>query len=415
MRLPAVCTQTDANSVTPVLHRTTTHTPTEKIRIAFVVHSFDLGGLERCITRLVNSLDEQAFEPHVVCLSRKGNAACLVRRPDVRVYELAKRPGNDWKIAGQLALLLKREAFHIVHSHNWGTLLETAVARRWADTPVWIHAERGTVLGTLQDTGLRTRLRAFAMKWALKKCNALISNAHSTARRVERLIGYPAKRIQVIPNGVESPDYQELPHLRSEIRKSLRLDSDVILSGSVGRLHEVKGFDILLHAVRRVLERSQQFHLLLVGDGPERPALEHLSSKLGITDHVHFAGYQARVVGWLAAMDIYVNSSHSEAMSQSLVEAISCGLPSVVTQVGDSEQVVGEPNACGIVVPPNDPDALAEALFTLLGSPQLRDVMANRALTRYRQRYTIEKMITAYEGLYRQLLPGTPAAPSLAR
>ena len=114
-----------------------------QVRIAFVVHTFDMGGLERCVARLVNRLDPARFEPMIVCMDRNGDAAGWLQRPDVPIVELRKRAGNDPAVIRRLAKTLRENRIDVVHSHNWGTLLETVLARRWAKTAYHGHAEHG--------------------------------------------------------------------------------------------------------------------------------------------------------------------------------------------------------------------------------------------------------------------------------
>ena len=99
-------------------------------RVAYVVYRFDVGGLERCVANLCNHLDRERFQPMVVCLERSGSAAAWLERDDVEVVELHKRAGNDLGVVRRLARVLKDRNVHVVHSHNWGTLVETAAARR---------------------------------------------------------------------------------------------------------------------------------------------------------------------------------------------------------------------------------------------------------------------------------------------
>ena len=139
------------------------------MRVAYVVCTFETGGLERCIARLCSHLDRDRFRPMVVCLSRSGAAADWIERDDVPIVELGKRAGNDPLLVRRLARTLKEDRVDVVHSHNWGRLVETSLARRWAGVPVHVHAERGTLMGDLNGGGLRSRLRAAVAAWRLMR------------------------------------------------------------------------------------------------------------------------------------------------------------------------------------------------------------------------------------------------------
>ena len=137
------------------------------IRIAFVVHGMQVGGIERSVTRIVAGLDRGRFEPVVICLDRTGPAATWLPK-DVSLVEIKKRSGNDLASIRRLASVFRNCKIDIVQSHNWGTLIETVIARKIAGVSRHIHAERGTVLGQVIASGWKHRVRSAAMKVALK-------------------------------------------------------------------------------------------------------------------------------------------------------------------------------------------------------------------------------------------------------
>lgn len=356
-------------------------------------------------------MDRERFLPTIICLQKSGGAAGWIERDDVEIVELKKRPGNDWRIIGKLAGALRERQIDVVHSHNWGTLLETTLARKRARTPVHIHAERGTVLGRVQGSGIRFRLRAMAMRWALNRVDTVMSNAVSVAGRVEEACGYSAELIHIIPNGVERPPVENEAKARQQIREEFGIPQSAFVAGSVGRLHAVKGFDIAVQAIDELRRGDREIHLLLVGDGPEEEKLRELVQSLDLNGLVHFAGRRDDIGRWLAAMDIFINTSHSEGMSQSLVEAMAAGLPLVVTDVGDSRLLAGEgEQSCGIVVPPNDAAALARAVMRLSEAPPSINDLARTAQFRHDKRFSVQRMADGFESLYLRLRPSADAS-----
>lgn len=372
------------------------------VRIGLIVHTFETGGIERHVAKLASRLDRRRFQPVIICLERSGAAAQWIETDDVPIIELNKKPRNDLGLVFRLARTLRTERLDVVHSHNWGTLLETALARRWAGTPVHVHAERGTVLGQVEPRGPRMRLRKLAMAWAVKRATAVVSNAEAVARRAALAAGIALERVQVIPNGLDPPRMPAEQDIK-DWRGRFSIPDDALLVGSVGRLAAVKNFGDAVKAVARLRGTGPQVHLLLVGDGPERAALERLARELDIWQRVHFAGWRQDVAAALAAMDVYVNCSVSEGMSQSVVEAMAMGLPLVVTDVGDSALLVGGDCACGLIVAPGDPVSLAGAIEKLVDVPALRQVFRESARARFAERYSFDRMLSSYESLYTQL------------
>lgn len=381
------------------------------LRVALVVHTFEIGGIERHVARLASRLDRRRFQPLIICLERSGQAAQWIETGDVPVIELHKRPRNDLRLVFRLARVLRDERIDVVHSHNWGTLVETSVARRLAGTPVHVHAERGTVLGELEPRGLRSRLRALAMRWAVGRASAVVSNAEAVARRAAAAARLPLERITVIPNGLDEPEAFG-PDAAKEMRRRLAIPEDAVVIGSVGRLAAVKNFASAIEAVSRLPESMKQIHLLLVGDGPERAKLEELASQRHVADRIHFAGRHDDVLPLLAAMDVYLNCSLSEGMSQSLVEAMSLGLPLVATDVGDNAVLVGGTDGCGFVVERDDVAGLTAALERVAGSAELRSALGHNSRRRFAERYRIDRMLSRYESLYEILCSPSLRSPS---
>ncbi len=371
------------------------------IRIAFVVHSLRPGGIERSVTRIVNGLPSDRYSPVIICLDRSGDAAQWLGRP-VEIIELKKRPGNDLGIFRRLWTALRKGGFDIVQSHNWGTLVETSVARKFAKVPVHIHAERGTVLGRVEAGGLRHHARAKVMAAMLKRVNGVMSNAHSVAARVEQRSGYKRERIKIIPNGVSAPDKQALELGRKQVRRELGIQSDQVVFGSVGRLAHVKGFDIAVRAFVELSDSGPSCHLLLVGDGSERETIEKLLPDER-RQRVHFVGHQSDTWPYLAAMDVYFNSSRSEGMSQSVVEAMACGLPIIATDVGDSRTlVVGADDECGVVVEPESVDAIRNAMVNLSEDTSIREQLGVAAKRNHNRSYSEDVFIETLDAYYKE-------------
>jgi glycosyltransferase involved in cell wall biosynthesis len=375
------------------------------VRVAYVVHGLQTGGIERSVTRLVNALDREHFEPLVVCLDQSGPAADWIESDDVPIVELKKRSGNDLHLSRRLAGVFSDYGVDVAHSHNWGTLLETVLARRRAGTTVHVHAERGTVLGELNSKGLRTKLRGLAARWALRRTDAVVTNAHSVSERIASRCGYPAQSVRIIPNGVEQPFMGDAASARREVRRELGISDSAFVYGSLGRLATVKGFDIAVQSLAHLVAAAcHDPHLVLIGDGPDRDRLLAEAARLGVSQRVHLVGHREDIGRWLCGLDVYINSSLSEGMSQSIVEAMASGLPVVATDVGDNRRVVCGDAECGKIVPPRDAQQLADTLGQLANSPDVRRALGAASRQCHAAQYSIAKMVQRYTDLYDELL-----------
>ncbi|MGB0597089.1 MAG: glycosyltransferase [Rubripirellula sp.] len=375
------------------------------IKITFVVHSLQPGGIERSVTRIVNGLDRERFCPAIICLDGSGPAANWLTQ-EVTVIEIRKNAGNDLAAIRRMAHALRELGTDIVQSHNWGTLVETVLAKKFSRCPLHVHAERGTVLGSVEPGGFRHWLRARAMSLALRQVDQVVSNSRTVASRVHQRCGYPVGNIAIIPNGVAELSLHTRAEVRDKVRSLLGLRGQDVLFGSVGRLAGVKGFDLALAAFAAAYSGEAAAHILLVGDGAERDGLTQLASELGVLERVHFAGHQDDVHPWLAAMDVYFNSSRSEGMSQSLIEAMAAGLPIIATDVGDSAFVLGdtESDMAGICVPANDTQALAEAFQKFSSDFLFRKRLGLQSMSRHQRFFSEEQLLANCQALYANLV-----------
>ena len=372
------------------------------VRIAFIVHGMQTGGIERSVTRVIRGLNQEYFEAIVVCLDRTGPAADWLD-DDVPVFEIKKRHGNDLLAIKRLANLLRQEEIDIVQSHNWGTLIETVIARKIAGVSHHIHAERGTVLGQVVAKGWKHLVRSTAMKTALKTIDRVMSNSHAVAQRVESRCGFAAKNITVIPNGVEGYTDCDKQMAKEEVRNQLGIKTDATVVGSVGRLEHVKGYDTLIDAFGQILDENVK--LILVGEGSEKESLEKLVKHLRIENRVYFVGHQNDVSNWLSALDIYVNSSRSEGMSQSIVEAMSIGLPIVATDVGDAKRMLlRDDKPSGLICDPSDPAVMAQAIQDLISNTALRNELGKNSLVCHRTHYTEASFNHSFCEMYTQVI-----------
>lgn len=374
------------------------------IRVAHVLHTFGMGGAERIAALLANHADREGFRPMIVCLGENRADGRWELADDVEVVALHKSSGNDPRVVFRLARLLRERGIDVVHSNNWGTLLETTLARRRAGVPCHVHVEHGAELADLRLGFVKRQLRGMAMRWAFRRVDALVSVCDGVTRLLTYRCGYPAQQVRHIPNGVETPPGARDPAERSRVRAALGVGPETCVVGSVGRLAPVKDFPTAIEAVGRLAHDGHDVHLLLVGDGPEHSALAERAQARGIARRVHLLGEQGRVGPWLAAMDVYVNSSLSEGMSLSILEGMSAGLPLVVTDVGENAALLGAGPEAGLVVAPGSAERLAAALRQLAGDPALRRRLGDAARQRFGQHYTVEQMAGGYEALYRSLL-----------
>lgn len=238
--------------------------------------------------------------------------------------------------------------------------------------------------------------------------------ARRAARRVERVValasvssrwlarhGFDPSRLRVIPNGVVTdrfPPKGTDPGARAPVGWPAGGPTVV----AVGRLVPAKGLDVLIDAWRSVSNRFPDARLVLVGDGPLRAATEKRIHELQADDRIHLLGARSDVPDLLRHADVYVSASRTEGMSNALLEAMCTGLAIVATRVGAAEDVI-EDRKSGILVDPEDPRALADAMTRLLSDPELRARTADAARKRAIERFSIEAVVGQYLEQFREM------------
>ncbi|RPI82718.1 MAG: glycosyltransferase [Planctomycetaceae bacterium] len=375
-----------------------------RIHISFVVSKFDMGGYQRIVAHLLNNLDRRRFAASVVCFTTSGSAADWLTVQDVPIVELHKPPRSYWSFPRQLAEALTHQGAHIVHTHNWGTLVETCLARARLSGVKHLHAEHGTVFAGSNASGWRRWVNCRLLRVALARCDHVLAVADDVRRRVVEASGFPARLIEVVRNGACVPPCTDRAAARAEVRGRLGIPHDAFVAGTIARLVEVKALNYAIESLTEPVNPEKPLYLLLVGDGPERQRLERQAHDLGVADRVRFAGQQSVLGPWIAAMDVYINTSLSEGISLSILEAMGWGLPLIATDVGGNSDCTGRDQSCGLLIPSGDVSALKRSLRSLAESPGICEEYARRGRERYLENYSVEIMVNRYEQIYAQLV-----------
>jgi len=359
-----------------------------------VVSSLGAGGMENGVVNLCNRLDTARFAPSICVLRAGGALEARVDTKRVRLVVAERRFGNDPKVPFQLATHLRRHRIDIVHTHAWGTLVEGFVAAKLAGVPVLIHGEHGTI-----ETRWRNLL---VQRWLWRNVDQVTAVSSALAAQLVKTATLPSKRIHVINNGVDTERFRPLGVAKDILRKRFGLPVEGLLVTMVARLIPLKDHAGVMHAVAKLRGEGVDVRLAFAGDGPMASELEQLAAVLSIADRVHFMGRIDSVAELLNAADIFVSNSHREGMSNTVLEGMACGLPVVATRVGANPDLLDEGTA-GLLVPPRRSDCLALALRELAKDSLRRQFLAQAALRRARDRFSILAMLESYSHLYYEL------------
>ncbi len=236
--------------------------------------------------------------------------------------------------------------------------------------------------------GGRARTR-FTSRISASLCDTTICVSNAVRDRLVTDYRYPPNKTVTIYNGVSVSEFVPSESNRASVRSRLGLGLEEFLLVSTARLSEVKGLDILLLAMACVLRHGLRCKCIIVGEGPLRQPLSEQALALGLYGHVFFEGFQRDVRPYLHTADAFVLSSHAEGLPFSILEAMACGLPCVVTNVGGNAEAVTH-KVHGLVVPAHSVDELAEAISYLVTHPRERADMSKMAQARVREAFDVE-------------------------
>ncbi len=359
-------------------------------RILQFIDALIRGGAERVLVELAARLDRARFDPAVACFRQEAFADELAAAGR-RVHIVPKRRAFDIALLLRLRRLLRRERVAVVHAHDLQSATYGLLAGRLARMPAIL---------TVHGLGIFRQRRA---AWLLPRLGRWLSRVVFVGHWLQRVaaeeLGFRPRHPLVVHNGVDIERFSPGPP-DPALRAELRVGEGTPVVGSVGNLRAVKDYPCLLRAF--ACARVANATLVLVGDGPERPALEALARELGIAGAVRFAAARSDVPRVLRLFDVFALSSQTEGISLALLEAMATGLPAVVTAVGGNPEVaIGGETAA--LVPAGDAEKLGEALRSLLTDPARRAAWGQAARRRVEAKFSLDRMVEAYEGIYDEI------------
>lgn len=361
-------------------------------KILLVITKGNQGGAQRYVYDLARSLPQRGYETVVAIGGESGswlqNACTALGIRTVTLTSVARdvSVSQDSASLGALVTLFKQERPDIVHLNSSKIGLLGAVAARLTGVPRIIFTAHGWAYNEKRSLVMRiTFWLAHAVSMFL--VDVTIANSAATARRA------PIKwKLTAVPLGIENVQFLS----KAEARAALAIDPNTTIYGSVAELHKNKGLDVLIDAVPYMALNA---HVFIIGGGEKRAALIAKMTARKLKDRVTLAGHKDDAAELLKAFDIYVQPSRTESAGYALLEAGLAGLPVVATQVGGIPEII-EDGVTGLLVPPENPRALANALQKLVDDPTLAARYGTALKARVEKDFTLGRMISATIAVY---------------
>lgn len=383
------------------------------MKVTHVITGLNTGGAEMMLYRLLLYTDRAAYEPHVISMTDIGAVGEKIRALGVPVQALGMRRGvpNPLGVL-RLARWLNLDPPHVIQSWMYQADLVGGLAARLAGgVPItWgIHS-------THLDPRSEKRTKIWTVRacaWSSRWLPTRIVCCSEASREVHAELGYAPKKMLVIPNGTDLTDFRPDPEARLSVRNELGLQEKTPLIGLVARFDSPKDHHTFIRAAALLRTRVPDANFVLCGDDItwENSHLSEWIDAAGARSYCHLLGRRLDVPRLTAALDVASSSSsYGEAWPLVVGEAMACGVPCVVTDVGDSALIVGD---TGRVVPPKNPGALADAWHELLAlGANERARLGRAARRRMEERFGLLNAVTKYEELYRELAIGSDLTAS---
>jgi len=359
------------------------------------------GGAERIAAQIAARLDHERFESHFCAYADPPGPArtpaeavdAELRAAGIEPLRLGRAGRYDLRVWRRFAGELRRRRIDVLHSHKFGPNVWASIVGPLSRVPALVCHEH-----TWSYEG-QTARRLLDRQLIARAADRFVAVSHEDARRMTEVEGIPAGRIRTIANGVPSA---ARAGDRARVRAELGIADDTTVVGALGHVRPQKNYGVLVEALARLRDRHPHVVLVIAGElRPEWP-IEPSPEACGVADRVMLLDHRNDVADVMAAFDIAVNSSDFEGMPLSVMECMRAGLPMVATRVGAVPEIVLD-GETGLLVPPRDPAALAEALGRLLDEPARAADMGRRGAERIAAEFSLDGTVSAIEGLYEEL------------
>jgi sugar transferase (PEP-CTERM/EpsH1 system associated) len=375
----------------------------KKPLIAHVLFRLGTGGLENGVVNLINSMPDDKYRHAVICMTDYTDFRDRIKKDDVQVYCLNKKPGKDFAVYFRLWKLFRKIKPDILHTRNLSAL-EAQLPGLLAGIKHRIHGEHGRDIDDVDGTNPRYVLLRRLFQPIVQR---YIPMSKDLETWLIKQIKVPANKITQIYNGVDISRFKLSDNKPVDLLPPNFRSPELMLIGTVGRLDPVKDQITLVQAFIHLVNTNpvvkNKVRLVLIGAGLLMPKLRELSMEAGVDDLIWFAGERNDVADIMQALDLFVLPSINEGISNTILEAMATELPVIATDVGGNPELVIH-NQTGYLVPKQNPTAMAEAFKYYLDNPDLLIGHGKAGRARCESTFSLNRMMTDYMNVYDDLL-----------
>ncbi len=363
------------------------------LRVMFVITCMPVGGAETLLVELIRRLDRERMLPELCCLKHYGPLGEVIER-EVPAFTGLLAHKYDFAVLGRLTRLLRQRRIDAVVTVGTG-----GDKMFWGRLAGW-RARVPVLCSALHSTGLPDHVE-WPNRLLSPITDAFIAVAEPHGRYLSEHEGCPAKKVRVIPNGIDTDRFHPRWPDRT-LHAQLQWPEGAPVAGIVAALRPEKNHDLFLRSAALIRRQLPEARFLVVGDGPERQRLQVLAGELGLNDSLAFLGTRHDIPQLLSLFDVFLLTSHMEANPVSILEAMATEKPVVATRVGSVPETVLE-GRTGYLVPPGNADQLAARAVELLRDRQRAQAMGCAAREHVVAHWSVRHMVQGYQDLITEI------------
>ena len=362
------------------------------------MYRFDTGGLENGVVNLINHMPADRYRHCIVALTEVTDFSRRIQRSDVEFIALNKAPGHGIWLYPKLFRLFRKLRPAIVHSRNLAAL-EVLLPAWAAGVRVRIHGEHGRDVTDLDGTN---RMHQLTRRFYRPFVSRYVALSRDLSAYLQGAVHVPEQRITQAYNGVDIERFSASDEGPAPIYGCPFDPASQWIVGTVGRMAPVKDQLTLARAFVLAVKQAPQLRLVMVGEGPLRAQAQALLDAAGVADKAWLPGERHDVPDVMRGLHAFALPSLAEGISNTILEAMACGLPVIATEVGGNADLLAADT--GVLVPKADPVAFAAALVELARQPSLARTMGAAGRQRVDKHFSMAAMVATYQNLYDEQL-----------
>ena len=366
----------------------------KNINIAHIVLSMEIGGLERLVEQIFKQSVSDGSNSHLLCLDRLGVIGEQLKLDKYSIQSLDRKPGFiDFKLLKKLSNILNKNDISIIHCHNQEALFYSVLLKIYNPGLKIIHSQHGVE----PPINIKKIIKQYFL---CKFVNQYVGVSDDVCNIAEQKYKISENKTSVILNGVNTEVFNKDNHSTfSDLGQQYGIKPDDVVIICVARLAAIKNHGLLIEVIAKLNESIDNYKMLIVGDGPEREAIEAQVAEYNLTDSIVMLGEQNKVVDFLSISDIFLLTSFSEGINVSLLEAMSMKVAPVVTNVGGNKEVISS-DMDGVLIDGFDASNISAKLIELIENKEYLNNLKEKSRIKVINQFSFQSMLNQYYTLY---------------